>query len=221
MTRFRHEPMIDPTFKAAWKHDLRIATNRVAEAYGSPSVDVESILGTEISPDDPDRAIIEPWAAAGDGQILDVGSGTGRWTGYLAGLGHTVEGLEPAGRLITLARARHPSVVFHHGSIEDFARSETRWDGILAWYSMIHMSPDELPHALAILRTLVNDGGSLLMSFFSEPLLEAFDHPIATAYRWPMTDMVHALTQAGFNVTEQRSNPQSPHAYISACARPN
>lgn len=109
MTRFRHEPMIDSKLETMRKHDSTRASSKVTDAYGSPWVNVESILGTEISPDDPDRAIIEPWAAAGDGQILDVGSGTGRWTGYLAGLRHTVEGLEPAERLITLARARHPS----------------------------------------------------------------------------------------------------------------
>jgi len=179
------------------------------------------MLGTTIASDDVDRAIIEPWAAAVGGRILDVGSGTGRWTGHLAGLGHTVEGLEPADRLIDVARATHASVVFHHGAIEDLADTESRWDGILAWYSIIHLSPEELPHNLATLRAVLNDRGSLLMSFFSGPRLEAFDHPIAVAYRWPMSDMVAVLTQAGFAVTEQHSNPRSPHAYLSASATPD
>lgn len=196
------------------------STKRVAEAYGSSRVDVERILGTEISPTNPDRGIIEPWAAAVDGPILDVGAGTGRWTGHLARLGHTVEGLEPSDRLITLARARHPAVMFHHNSIEDLANRDARWSGILAWYSMIHMSAEELPNALAILRGRLIDGGSLLMSFFSGPRLEAFDHPIAVAYRWPMNKIVEALTQAGFDVTAQHSNPRSPHAHITACATP-
>lgn len=196
------------------------STNRVAKAYGSPEVDVERILGTEISVSDPDRAVIEPWAAAVDGPILDVGAGTGRWSGHLAGLGHSVEGLEPSDRLITLARAKHPAVTFHNDSIEDLARYDTRWDGILAWYSMIHMSPEELSHALAILRARLSDGGSLLMSFFSGPRLEAFDHPIAAAYRWPMNGMVEALTETGFDVIAQHSNPSSLHAYITACGTP-
>ncbi|MFA5607535.1 MAG: class I SAM-dependent methyltransferase, partial [Leucobacter sp.] len=131
-----------------------------------------------------------------------------------------VEGLEPSDRLITIARARHPAVVFHHDSIEDLARCETRWGGILAWYSTIHMSSEELLHALATLRTRLGDGGSLLMSFFAGPRLEAFDHPIAAAYRWPMNKMVEALTHAGFEVIGQRSNPRTPHAYITARATP-
>ncbi|WP_233722101.1 hypothetical protein [Nesterenkonia massiliensis] len=116
----------------------------MADAYGSPEVDIEGILGAEISPDDPDRAVIEPWAAAVDGPILDVGAGTGR----------------------------------------------------------------------------LGDGGSLLMSFFAGPRREAFDHPIAAAYRWPMNKMVEALTHAGFEVIGQRSNPRTPHAYITARATP-
>lgn len=207
-------------FKAAGVTDPEASTNRVAEAYGSPRVDIERVLGTEISPSDPDRAIIEPWAVTVDGPILDVGAGTGRWSGHLARLGHPVEGLEPSDRLITIARARHPAVVFHHASIEDLARCDTRWGGILAWYSMIHMSPEELPRALALLRARLSDGGSLLMSFFSGPRLEAFDHPIAAAHRWPMDKIVEALAQAGFDVIAQHSNPRSLHAYLTACAAP-
>ena len=92
----RPEAPTDAVFTAARTSDPVASINRVADAYGSTEVDIEGILGAEISPDDPDRAVIEPWAAAVDGPILDVGAGTGRWTGHLARLGHTVEGLEPS-----------------------------------------------------------------------------------------------------------------------------
>ena len=52
------------------------------------------------------------------------------------------------------------------------------------------------------------------------PRLEAFDHPIAAAYRWPMNKIAEALTQAGFELIVQHSNPRSPRAYITACAAP-
>lgn len=48
----------------------------VAKAYGSQSVHVEQLLGTEVAVADPDRNIIEPWAATVKGAILDVGSST-------------------------------------------------------------------------------------------------------------------------------------------------
>ena len=96
--------------------------DEISKAYGLASKDVEDLLGRVISPDDPDRAIIEPWAQTVAGPILDVGSGTGRWTGHLTSLGYDISGLEPAERLIDMARQTHPAVQFCHGSIHDLSQ---------------------------------------------------------------------------------------------------
>lgn len=193
-----------------------MATDDVSKAYSSPTFDAEALLGTVISAEDPDRVLIEPWATGIDGAILDVGSGTGRWTGHLASLGHQIEGLEPATRLVELARQTHPSVTFHHGTIADLSDSPKRWAGILAWYSLIHMGPDELPDALVALQMAVEDGGGLLMSFFSGPSLEPMYHPVATAYQWPLPELAQALETAGFQVIDSRWDPRFPHAYLTA-----
>jgi len=186
-------------------------------AYDAQSDAVERMLGTAVSPEDPDRVIIEPWAASVSGPILDVGSGTGRWTGHLASLGHDVTGLEPAEGLIRNARDTYPGVEFWHGSIAELRQTETRWAGMLAWYSIIHMGPAELPGALAILRAALEPNGTLLMSFFSGFHLESFAHPVTTAYRWPMADMTDLLNDAGFEVTTHHWEPPAPHAYVIAC----
>lgn len=195
-----------------------MASDDVSKAYSSPSFDADRMLGTTVSPDDPDRRLIEPWARGIDGVILDVGAGTGRWAGHLAGLGYEVEGVEPATRLVELARRTHPSVTFHHGAIADLSDCPKRWAGLLAWYSLIHMGPDELPDALIALRTAVKDGGSLLMSFFSGTSLEPMYHPVATAYRWPLDELTQALETAGFQVIDSHWDPQVPHAYLTAKA---
>lgn len=218
MTRFRQDQGSGSGSATTRGNESSNSLGRVVKAYESPRIDVEGMLGTNIAPDDPDRAVIEPWAEAVAGRILDVGSGTGRWTGHLARMGYSVEGLEPVERLIDTARAEHPSVNFHHGSMEDLTGSENRWEGILAWYSLIHLGPQELPQALATLRAVLQEGGSLLMSFFSGPRQEAFDHPVTTAYRWPMADLIRILTRTGFSITEQGENSRTPHAYINARA---
>lgn len=194
----------------------RARPSRVEAAYGSPGFDAEGLLGTVVSPNDPDRSVIEPWARTVRGRILDVGSGTGRWSGHLASLGHRVDGLEPAARLVELARAEHPSVVFYQGSLNELTECQSRWSGILAWYSVIHMGPDELPEALSVLYSGLEDQGSLLMSFFAGAALEPFDHPVAAAYRWPMQQMASALAEAGFEVSDQHWDPRAPHAYMIA-----
>src|SRR5699024_6626643 len=115
------------------------ASDDVSKAYSSPTFDADRMLGATVSANDPDRRLIEPWARNIDGAILDVGAGMGRWAGHLAGLGHEVEGLEPATRLVELARRTHPSVTFHQGAIADLSGFSKRWAGLLAWYSLIHM----------------------------------------------------------------------------------
>lgn len=197
-----------------------MATDEVTRAYGSMASGIADMLGTVVSPQDPDRAVIEPWAEAVSGPILDLGAGTGRWTGRLAELGHSVEGLEPVDEFVQIARRAHPNVRFRRASLADLAGTDQRWPGILAWYSLIHLGPDELPSALSTLRGVLDDNGSLLVSFFSGPRLEAIPHPVTTAYRWPMTSMARALEQAGFTVTSQQWDPSGPHANITATASP-
>lgn len=190
----------------------------VAKAYGSQSVHVEQLLGTEVAAADPDRNIIEPWAATVKGSILDVGSGTGRWTGHLATRGHDIEGLEPVEQLVDLARKNYPWIMFHRGSVNELADTDHRWAGLLAWYSVIHMGPEELPEALSVLRGVLQDDGTLLMSFFSGTTFMPFNHPVATAYLWPMDDMTLALETAGLSVVDQHWEPNAPHAHIIATA---
>lgn len=196
-----------------------MTADEVAQAYGANAAALADILGTVVSPQDPDRGVVEPWAQTISGRILDVGAGTGRWSGHLAGLGHTVEGLEPVDEFIEIARRTHPTVVFRHAALADLLSCEEHWSGILAWYSLIHLGPDQLPGALSILRGVLEEGGSLLISFFSGPRLEAFAHPATTAYRWPMNEMARVLEQAGFEIINQQSSSRGSHANITAVLR--
>ena len=189
-----------------------MSADDVKEAYEAHAQNVTAMLGTELSAADPDRAVVEPWADTVNGRILDVGSGTGRWAGHLAGLGHDIDGLEPVERLVDIARKAHPAVRFRVGAINDLTDSDDRWAGIFAWYSLIHLGPDELPPALAILRSVLEEDGTMLMSFFSGPRLEPFTHPVTRAYRWPLPDMARALARAGFTVVSEHWDGQAPHA---------
>ena len=193
-----------------------MAKDDVAQAYSAKAAELAGLLGAVVSPQDPDRAVIEPWAQTVSGRILDVGAGTGRWAGHLATLGHDVEGLEPAEKFTELPRRTHPDVVFRRAALADLVGSAERWSGILAWYSLIHFGPDGLPGALATVREILEDDGSLLLSFFSGPRLESFPHPATTAYRWPMADMTRELEQAGFEVIGQQWDPRSLHANVTA-----
>lgn len=196
--------------------------DNVVSAYGARAQSLALMLGTEVYAGDPDLAVVEPWAASLSGKILDVGSGTGRWSGHLAGLGHDVEGLEPAEELVQVAREAHPSVPFRHASIADLDGSREhpgkKWAGILAWYSLIHLTPDELTAALDTLYHALDEGGSMLVSFFTGPDVALIEHPVAPAYRWPVDYMGDSLTHAGFTVEWPGTNllSNNPHALNGA-----
>lgn len=200
-----------------------MSTSDVAGAYGSRARGLAEMLGTEVSSADPDRAIVEPWAADVTGRILDVGSGTGRWTGHLAALGHRVDGLEPAAEFVEIARRAHPGVEFFVASVSDLDSPDhelggRRWSAILAWYSLIHLPPEQMPGALTTLGQALTDDGSLLISFFTGPRLESFAHPVTLAYRWPVQAMAEELRRAGFTVTDHTTHPGGMHASITARA---
>lgn len=192
--------------------------DEVTRAYGSRAAGLTDMLGTVVDPRDTDRRVIEPWAESISGRLLDLGAGTGRWSGHLSSLGHDVVGLEPAAEFVEIARRAHPTVEFRQAAIADLEGSAERWPGILAWYSLIHLGPEALPKALSTLRGVLEDGGGLLVSFFSGPRLETIAHPVTTAYRWPMAEMTRALAGAGFEVIDQQWDPPAPHAHISARA---
>lgn len=194
--------------------------DEVTRAYASKAAGLAGMLGTAVSPTDPDRGVIEPWADKVVGPILDLGSGTGRWSGHLSGLGHVVEGVEPVEEFVEIARLAYPAVMFHHASLEDLVGSDRRWSGILAWYSLIHLGPEELPMALSTLRGVLQEDGSMLVSFFAGPRIETFSHPATTAYRWPMQEMIRTIEEAGFEVTDQHEGGPGPHANLTARTRP-
>src|SRR5699024_11916886 len=127
-----------PRSRMSWTPKPQIET-----AYGSQAADVSNMLGTEVSADDPDRAVIEPWANTVSGPILDVGSGTGRWTGPLARPGHTIEGVEAVEKRVALARQAHPGLTVQRAWSD--GRSDTQDDGAgrFAWYAILHVEPEE------------------------------------------------------------------------------
>jgi hypothetical protein len=108
----------------------------------------------------------------------------------------------------------------HQISVRDHALA-----GILAWYSLIHLSPDGLDSVLAELRRTMAPGGTLVFGFFDGDELMVFEHKIVTAYRWPADKFSARLKRAGFTEIERQLRPGLPetglrsHAAIVAIAK--
>lgn len=72
--------------------------------------------------------------------------------------------------------------------------------GILAFYSIIHTPPQQLPVVFTEFQRVLAPGGHLLLGFFAgdDPLPQEFDHKVTLAYRWSPVSLAELLRQAGF-----------------------
>ncbi|ANS79702.1 Methyltransferase [Serinicoccus hydrothermalis] len=128
-----------------------------------------------------DSRWITAWARSISGPILDLGCGPGHWTAHLSAQGHEVRGIDPVPELVELARARHRGISFEVGGTDDLA-PDAGYGGLLAWYSLIHLTPGAIGPALAQVRRALHPGGGLLLGFFDGDHRMAFDHTVTTAY---------------------------------------
>ncbi|AXK44738.1 class I SAM-dependent methyltransferase [Brachybacterium saurashtrense] len=189
------------------------------EAYARHAEEYAELLGALDAMAPADVRRIETWAGQVAGRVLDLGCGPGHWTAHLVELGHQAEGWDPVDEFVGIARHRHPGVVYRRAALADLDGQHGRWGGILAWYSLIHLEPAEMPRALTQLRQGLRPSGTLLLGFFDGPRQESFDHAVAPAQHWPVARLVEIVEEAGLEVVdvETRQDPGSrPHAALQA-----
>ncbi|MGW1678450.1 class I SAM-dependent methyltransferase [Saccharopolyspora sp. NPDC002376] len=151
-----------------------------------------------------DRAMIAAFAelarTPGAGPVAELGCGPGFLTAHLQGLGLDVFGVDLSPVMIDLAREAYPDLRFEVGSMDALDIADGTLQGILSWYSVIHAPPQDMPSYFAEFQRVLAPGGHLLLGFFEseDGLIEAFDHKVTTAYRWPIDDLAELAGKTGF-----------------------
>ncbi|MGB3374418.1 MAG: class I SAM-dependent methyltransferase [Microbacterium sp.] len=198
-------------------------TNHVGRAYDARAAEYIELIGEVDQLAARDREGISAWADAVHGRILDAGCGPGLWTRFLHDRGHEVLGIDLSERFIAHAQAQHPELEFVHGSFAEIPAPDASLGGVLAWYSLIHTSPEQLPPILAEFARVLVPGGSILIGFFDGTPREPFAHAVAPAYFWTPDALAALLEDAGFTVMSSESRPRvagevssRPHASVTA-----
>jgi ubiquinone/menaquinone biosynthesis C-methylase UbiE len=142
--------------------EVRAAYDAIAQEYAAdfPSTEPEAAV---------DLAMIDHFVSlvlgSGGTEVLDAGCGTGRIARYLADRGCTVRGVDLSPGMLAMARRDHPDLDVREGSLTDLPFRAHAFDGVLLWFSLIHLPDDELPCALEEAARVVRPGGLVLVAF--------------------------------------------------------
>jgi ubiquinone/menaquinone biosynthesis C-methylase UbiE len=182
----------------------------IAAAYDARAAQYIELAGSITLMDAADRERISAWRDMSTGRLLDAGCGPGLWTAFLHDGHRDVIGVDIAVEFLVSARTRAPGPVFEWASLRDLPFEDASFGGILAWYSLIHAPPTELPMMLAELARVLEPGGSLLIGYFEGAARERFDHAVAPAYFWSADALSALLADAGLAVTSSERRERVP-----------
>ena len=208
-------------------------------AYDTVAAEYATLLAGALEANPFDRAVLDLFAdlvrtatVGGDvTRVVEVGCGPGRITGYLAGLGLDMLGIDLSPAMIEQARKRHPAIDFRVGDMTALDRDLPAGGaaGLVAWYALIHIPPTEHPAVLAGFRRVLAPGGHLLLAFHTgderRHITDAYGHSglAYDAYRLPPERLEQQAVQAGFSpvarlIREPISTPIGsetvPQAYL-------
>jgi ubiquinone/menaquinone biosynthesis C-methylase UbiE len=206
--------MTDPTPPVSRALGLRDSYDAVAPAY-------ERRYGEELRHKPLDRALLRVFADdVGPASVVgDVGCGPGHITAHLHELGLSPVGIDLSPRMIELAHDRFPGVDFAVGSMLALPADDHSWAGMVAFYSIIHLTSEELPVAFAEFRRVLVPGAPMLLSFHVGDEVRHVDELLEQTvsvdfhFRQP-ADVIRRLQAAGFDV--EMSMERAPYGSIEA-----
>ena len=204
-------------------------------AYDTVAASYAELLRDELARAPLDRALLgvlaEQVLAAGGGPVADLGCGPGRITTHLHALGLDVFGVDLSPGMVEVARRTYPGLRFEVGSLEALALPDGGLAGAVAWYSVIHTPPEQLPAVFAEFARVLRAGAPLLMAFQAgnerRHLQQGYGHDLSLhVYRRDPDQVAGLLSTAGFEVrTRVAREPEPPNertrqAYLLATRRP-
>lgn len=192
---------------------------KIRDAYALRAAEYAAALGSVDVLHKADAGHIEQWSEAVVGPVVDAGCGPGHWTDFLRTRGVKATGIDFVPEFVDHARRQFPESSFELSSLRNLTLPNDSLGGLLAWYSLIHLYPEDVPGVLAEFARVLQPQGHLLLGFFDGRAREPFDHAITTAYYWSIEEMTALLNDAGFTVIDvetRHDEGKRPHAAISA-----
>lgn len=189
---------------------VRRSYDAVAEEYAAGFRD-------ELAAKPLDRALLACVAeqADDDAPIVDLGCGPGHVTAWLAGRGVTAVGIDLSPGMITLGRRDYPHVEFRVGDLLELPAADGEFGAAIAFYSIIHLDPGELPRAFAEIHRVLRPSGLFLVAFHIgaevRHLDEWWGHIVDIDFRFfQPSEIAGAIERAGFQTEMQLQRVSYP-----------
>jgi SAM-dependent methyltransferase len=143
----------------------RPSASDVADDYDRIADEYARRLYAELDAKPFDRTILDRFAAlVGNGRVCEVGCGPGHVSRYLRDRGCDVFGIDLSPRMVELAAELNPEIEFQVGDLRALDLADSTLAGVVAFYSLIHLRPDDLSPALVELRRVLRPGGRVLLA---------------------------------------------------------
>lgn len=145
--------------------DLATRDERVRSSYDAVASGYADALTDELEHLPFERWLLERVVElAGYAPLVEVGCGPGHVTAFLTECGAAATGLDLSPVMVEQARGRYPDATYEVGDLRRLMRPTTAdgWGAVLAWYSLVHTTPAEMPDALAALVRPLRPGGWLV-----------------------------------------------------------
>src|SRR6185369_3596495 len=207
---------------------MRLMTqDQTRASYDAVAAAYAEALSDELARKPLDRALLTAFAeqvravGRGERRVWDVGCGPGHVTAFLAGLGLRAAGVDLSGEMTGQAAKRHPDLTFSTGSMTALPAADASWDGLVSFYSLIHMIDDaDLRAALAEFRRVLTGGGLLLLAVHvgeeTRHLAEWFGAEVDVSFRFFDPAWLGAeLERAGFAVESLTRREPYPGAEVA------
>lgn len=140
------------------------------------------------------------------GRILDLGCGHGVNANYIQSKGFQIVGIDLSKKMIANARKTYPHLDFRVGDMAALPFPANRFDGILASYSLLHLTKDKVSPVLKKLYEILKLGGIIYISIQSGQSEQGlFPHPLTPSERlflnvFSKQEIFNLVAEQGFEV---------------------